>query len=206
MLPQLTWCNQYFYRRFCMGIQNCFRLLKIQYVIAIQLLRWLITFYDFIFKWTVTAGIGIHPTKAWLHSWWISKMQSGRKDTLEERYAIQLCFKHRKMSQKRMECFRLLFEHLAWIEHQILSGTRESRKARSLWGMMRGVGWVRKSIHQSLLAKGSRLGLGLLSWGFKGVQQKIPSEEVSTLQIRSVAFPQGQCTSLQLRPCQRLFD
>ena len=27
------------------------------------------------------------------HSWWISKMQSGRKDTLEERYAIRFCFK-----------------------------------------------------------------------------------------------------------------
>ena len=27
------------------------------------------------------------------HSWWISKMQSGRGDTLEERYAIKLCFK-----------------------------------------------------------------------------------------------------------------
>ena len=27
------------------------------------------------------------------HSWWISKMQSWREDTLEERYAIKLCFK-----------------------------------------------------------------------------------------------------------------
>ena len=27
------------------------------------------------------------------YSWWISKMQSGRKDTLEERYAIKFCFK-----------------------------------------------------------------------------------------------------------------
>ena len=27
------------------------------------------------------------------HSWWISKMLSGREDTLEERYAIKLCFK-----------------------------------------------------------------------------------------------------------------
>ena len=27
------------------------------------------------------------------HSWWISKMQSGRQDTLEERYAIEFCFK-----------------------------------------------------------------------------------------------------------------
>ena len=27
------------------------------------------------------------------HSWWISKMQSGREDTLEERYTINFCFK-----------------------------------------------------------------------------------------------------------------
>ena len=27
------------------------------------------------------------------HSWWISKMQSGREDTSEERYAIKFCFK-----------------------------------------------------------------------------------------------------------------
>ena len=138
------------------------------------------------------------------HICWISKMQSGREDTLEERYAIQLCFKHGKMTQKRMECFRLLFNHLAWIEHQILSGKRDSRKAGSMWGMMRGVGGVRKSIDQIWLAKG--LGLGLLCWGFKGVQEEIPSEEASTLQIESVAFPAGQCTSPQLHPCHRLFD
>ena len=27
------------------------------------------------------------------HRWWISEIPSGRKDTLEERYAIKLCFK-----------------------------------------------------------------------------------------------------------------
>ena len=30
------------------------------------------------------------------HSWWISKMQSGRGDTLEERYAITFCFRFGK--------------------------------------------------------------------------------------------------------------
>ena len=44
--------------------------------------------------------------------------------------------------------------------------------------MMRGVGGLRKSIDQSWLAKG--LGLGLVCWGFKGVQEEIPSEEAST--------------------------
>ena len=53
-----------------------------------------------------------------------------------------------------MEYFRLLFDHLAWIEHEFLSDIRDSRKAGSLCGTMRGVGRVRKSIHQSWLAKG----------------------------------------------------
>ena len=108
------------------------------------------------------------------------------------------------MPQKRMECFRLLFDHLVWIEHQFLSGIRDLRKSESLWGIMRGVRGVRKSIHKSWLAK--VLGLGLLCWGFKGVQEEIPSEEVSTFQIGSVAFSPGQCTSPQLHPCHRLFD
>ena len=102
------------------------------------------------------------------------------------------------MPQKRMECFRLLFDHLVWIEHEFLSGIRDSRKAGSLLGMMRGVGGVRKSIHQSWLAK--RLRLGLLCWGVKGVQEDIPREEANTLQIGSVAFPPRQCTSQQLHP------
>ena len=110
------------------------------------------------------------------------------------------------MPQKRMECFRLLFDNLAWIEHQFLSGIRYSRKAGSLWGMMRGVGGVKESIHQSWLPRGLGLGLGLLCWCFKGVQQEIPSEEANTLQIGSVAFPPGQYTSPQLHPCHRLFD
>ena len=64
-----------------------------------------------------------------------------------------------------------------------------------------------KSIHQSWLAKGlgSGLGLGLLFGGFKGVQQEIPSEEVSTLQIGSVAFPPGQCNTPHLHPCQTIW-
>ena len=135
------------------------------------------------------------------HSWGISKVQS---DTLEEQYAIKFCFKLEKIPQKRMECFRLLLDHIAWIDHQFWSGIRDSRKARSLWGMMRGVGGVKKSIHHSWLAKG--LGLGLLCWCFKGVQKEIPREEASTLQIGSVAFPPGQCTSPQLHHCHRLFD
>ena len=94
------------------------------------------------------------------------------------------------MPEKCMECFRLLLNNLAGIERQFLSGIRDSRKAWSLWGMMRAVGGVRKSIHQSWLAKGLGLGLRLLYWGFKGVQEEIPLEEASTLQIGQWHFQQ----------------
>ena len=98
-----------------------------------------------------------------------------------------------------MECLRLLLEHLAWIEHPFLSGIRDSRKAGSMWGMMRSVGGVRKSIHWSWLAKG--WGLGLLCWGFKGVQEEIPfgrgqhsSNQISGISTRTV--PQSSNPSL----------
>ena len=93
--------------------------------------------------------------------------------------------------------------HSWWIS-KMKSDIRDSRKAGSLWRMMRGVGGLRKSIHQSWLAKG--LGLGLLCWGVRGVQEEILSEEASPLQIGSVAFLPGQCTSPQLHLCHRLFD
>ena len=136
-------------------------------------------------------------------SWWLSKMQS---DTLEERYAIKSFFRIGKNDKETYGMLQTVFDHLAWIEQQLLSGIRNSRKAGSLWGMMRGVRGVRKSIDQSWLAKGLGLRLVLLCWGFKGVQEEIPSEEASSLQIGSVGFPSGQCTSPQLHPCHRLFD
>ena len=166
---------------------------------------WLTNFCEFSFKCTATAAIGIHPTKAWLSQLVNFKMQSGREDTLEERYAIKFRLNLEKMTpHKRMECFRLLLWHLAWIEHQLLSGISYSRKVTSLWGMMRGLEGVRKSVHQSWLAKG--LALGLLCWGFNGVQEEIHWEEASTLQIGSVAFPAGQYTCPQFHFCHRLFD
>ena len=167
-------------------------------------MRWLTNFYNFTFKLTATAAIEIHPTKAWLSQLVNFKNAIRTQGHVRRTIFNKFCFKLGKMPQKRMECFRLLLEHLAWIEHQFLSGIRDSRKAGSLWGMMRNERGVRKSIHQSWLANG--LGLGLLCWGFKGVQEEIPREEVSTLQIGSVAFPPEQCTSPQLHPCHRLFE
>ena len=139
------------------------------------------------------------------HSWWISKMQSGREDTLEERYAIKFCFKVGKMPQKRMKCFRLLLDRpscknrasvFEW--HKKFKEGTESVQDDERCGMS-------KEVNTPELI-GQRVGLRLLCWGFKGVQEEIPSEEASTLQIGSVAFPPGQYTSPQLHPCHRLCD
>ena len=162
--------------------------------------------YDFRFKWTAAARFGIHPTKAWLSQLVNFENPIWTWGHFRRTICNKIVLNWEKMPQKRMECFRLPLEHLAWIKHQFLSGIRDSRKAGCLWGMMRGVGGVRKLIDQSWLAKGLGLGLGLLCWGFKGVQEEIPREEACTLQIGSEAFPAGQCTSPQLHPCHRLFN
>ena len=82
---------------FCTGIQKYRRLLKC-YVIAIYLMRWLTNFYDFRFKSTATAAIGIHST-----------MQSGHEETLGERYAIKFCFKLGKNATDTYEMLQTAF-------------------------------------------------------------------------------------------------
>ena len=112
------------------------------------------------------------------------------------------CFKLGKNATETYGILQIAFGASCMNRASVFEGVRDSRKPGSLWGMMRGVGGVRKSMHQSWLSKG----LGLLCWGFKGIQKEIPSEEASTLQIGSVAFPPRQCTSPQLHPYHRLFD
>ena len=70
-------------------------------------------------------------------------------DTLEERYAIKFCFKLGKNATETYGMLQTAFGASCMNRASVLSGIRDSRKAGSLWGMMRGVGGVRKSIHQS---------------------------------------------------------
>ena len=164
-------------------------------------MRWLTNFYDFSFKSTATAAIGIHLTKLKpdCHCWWISKMQS---DTLEERYAIKFCFKLGKNATETYGMLQTAFgascmkraSVFEW--HKRFKEGRESVRDDERCGRSKEVNTPQ--------AKG--LGLGLLCWGFKGVQEEISFEEASTLQIGSVAFPPGQWTSPQLDPCHRLLD
>ena len=53
------------------------------------------------------------------HRWWISKLQSGRKDTLEERYAIEFCFKLGKNATETYGMLQTVFRpscrNRAWV-------------------------------------------------------------------------------------------
>ena len=140
------------------------------------------------------------------HSWWISKMQSGRQDTLEERYAIKFCFKIGKNATETYGMLQTAFRPSCMNRASVFEWHKRVKEGSESVRDDERCGGVRKSRHQSWLAKRLGLGLRLLCWGFKGVHEEIPSEEANTLQIVSVAFPPEQCTSPQLHPCQRLFD
>ena len=53
------------------------------------------------------------------HCWWISKMQSGHEDTLEERYAIKFCFKLGKNATETYGMLQTAFQpscmNRAWV-------------------------------------------------------------------------------------------
>ena len=138
------------------------------------------------------------------HNWWISKIQSGCE---EKRYAIKFGFKLRKNATEttygmlqtafRPSCMNRasVFE---W--HKRFKEGRESVRDDERCGRNKEVNTPQ------LIGQRVTVRVGLLCWGFKGVQEEILSEEASTLQIGSVTFPPRQYTSPQLHPCHRLFD
>ena len=136
------------------------------------------------------------------HSWWISKMQSGHDDTLEEWYAIKLCFKLGKNATITYGMLQTAFRSSCMNRASVFDWHKRFKEEKE---SVRDDKRCRRSkeVNTPELIGQS---LGLQYWGFKGVQEEIPREEASTLQIGSVAFPAGQCTSPQLHPCHRLFD
>ena len=105
-----TGCHQCVSRLVCTGIWNGRRLLKIQYLIAIHLMRWLINFYDCRCKGTLTAGIGIHATEAWVSQLVNFKNTIWTWGLIRRKICNKILFSTwEKMPQKRIECFRMFW-------------------------------------------------------------------------------------------------
>ena len=87
--------------------------------------RYILDIYDLVW-------LGFMALKPGCHSWWISKMQSGRKDTLEERYAIKFCFKLEKNATETYGMLQTAFRpscmNRAWVFecHKRFKKARES--------------------------------------------------------------------------------
>ena len=135
------------------------------------------------------------------------KERSGREDTLVERYAIKFCFKLGKnAATETYGMFQTAFgaSCMNWASvfgwHNTFKEGRESVKDDERCGRSKEVNT------EELIGQRVKVRVRVLCWGFKGVQEEIPSEEESTLQIGSVAFPFGQCTSPPLHHCHRQFD
>ena len=70
-------------------------------------MRWQTNFYDFRFKWTATAGIGIHPTKIWLSQ--LVNFKNAIWTLWKEWYAINFCFKVGKNATETYGMFQTAF-------------------------------------------------------------------------------------------------
>ena len=114
------------------------------------------------------------------HSWCISKMQS---DTLEERYTIRFCFKLGKSATETYGMLQTPFRPSCMNRASVFECHKRFKEGRD---DERG-GRSKEVNTPELIGQRVRF-------------------KVRTLQIGSVAFPPGPCTSPQLHPCHRLFD
>ena len=140
------------------------------------------------------------------YSWWISKMQSGLEDTLEEWYAIKFCFKLRKNASETYGMLQTAFWPSCMNRASVFEWHKRFKEGMETVrdGMKRGVGGVRKSIHQSWLAKG--LGLGLLFEVLREFRKRFHQKRPALFKSGQWHFHQGNAPSPQLHPCHRLFD
>ena len=110
-------------------------------------------------------------------------MQSGHEDILEEWYAIKFCFKLEKNATETYGMLQTAFRPSCMNQASIFEWHKRFKEGRESVRVDERCG-----IHQSWLAKG--LGLALLCWGLKGVQEKIPSEEAqhSSNQVSGISI------------------
>ena len=99
------------------------------------------------------------------------------------------------MPGKHFECFTLLFEPSCMNRASVFELQKRFKKGRDSVRDDERCGRSKEVNTPQLIGQGLELGLGLQRWGFKGVLEEVSSEEASTLQIGSVAFPPGHCTS-----------
>ena len=127
-----------------------------------------------------------------------------QSDTLEERYAIKFCFKHGK--DDATETYGMLqtaFGASSMNRSSVFEWHKRFKETRKSVRDAERCGRSKEVNTPELIGQRVRVRVTMLR--FKGSSgREIPSEKA--LQIGSVEFPPGQCTSPQLHPCHILFN
>ena len=127
------------------------------------------------------------------HSWWISKMQSGREDTLEERYAIKFCFKLGKnAATETYGMLQTAFGVFCMNRASVFEWHKRFKEGRESVRDDEKCGRSKKVNTPQLIGQRVRM------LRFQGSSGR---DSVGRGQHSS-----NQCTSPQLHPCHRLFE
>ena len=138
------------------------------------------------------------------HSWWISKMQSWREDTIEELYALKFCNKLGKNTIESYGRIQTVFRPSCINRASVFEWHKRLKEGREFVMDDERCGRSKEVNTPQLIRQRVRVRVSKLR--SKGIQKEVPSEEASTLQIGSEKISQGQYISPQLHPCHRLFD
>ena len=150
--------------------------MKNHYVIAIHLMRWLFMISGLNEQLQQQSECTL--LKPDYQSWW---------DTLEERYAIKFCLKLGKNSTGTYGMLQTAFR-TSWMNRaSVFEWHKRFKEGRESMRDDERCGRIRKSIHQSWLAKG--LGLGLQCWWASKLLLSIPI--VQTLLPVTFGFSQS---------------
>ena len=147
--------------------------------------------FGFRFNWTATAGIWIHPTKAWL-----SQLANFKNViwTFEENSVFNL--EKLPCDESWIYCYdpETKTQSSRW-KHAGSPIPKKARQSKSTHKLLMILFLTGLAILHALGSHWTDSQQGILCWGFKGVQEEITPEEAITRQIGSVAFPPGQCVA-----------
>ena len=105
------------------------------------------------------------------HSWWISKIQSGCEDTLEEWYAIKFCFKLGNNATETNGMLQTAFQPSCMNQASVSEWHKRFKEGRESVRDDERCGRSKEVNTPQLI--GQRVRVRLLCWGFKGVREEI---------------------------------
>ena len=137
------------------------------------------------------------------HSWWFSKMQSRREDTLEERYAIKLCFKLGKNATKTNGMLQTAFRPSCINRASVFEWNKRFKEGReSVRDDERS--WRSKEVWTpELIGQRIRVRVTMLRFEGSSGRDSVGRGQHSTNRVSGISTrTMHQSTT----PCHRLFD